>query len=177
MDWYSRKVLSWEVSNTMEDTFCISALESAIRLHGSPEIFNTDQGSQFTSTAFIDVLKQNDIKISMGGKGRWMDSVKYEDVYLKDYRTVVALKQGLSEYFRFYNDDRPHQSFDGFIPAEKCMGAYTKRLHEKQPMDMWTRPQDQPAPFGTYGQAVAKKDVIHRLTTLAGFATTYPQAQ
>ena len=133
MDWYSRKILSWEVSNTMEDTFCISALESAIRLHGTPEILNTDQGSQFTSTDFIDVLKQNDIKISMDGKGRWMDnvfieglwrSVKYEDVYLKDYRTVVALKQGLGEYFRFYNYDRPHQSFHGCTPAEVYGGLY-----------------------------------------------------
>lgn len=127
MDWYSRKVLAWEVSNTMEDTFCISALESAIRLYGAPEIFNTDQGSQFTSTDFIAVLKQNDIKISMDGKGRWMDnvfierlwrSVKYEDVYLKDYRTVVALKQGLGKYFIFYNDERPHQSFDACTPSE-----------------------------------------------------------
>ena len=144
------QVLSWEVSNTMEDTFCISALESAIRLHGTPEIFNTDQESPFTSTDFIDLLKQNDIKISMNGKGRWMDnvfierlwrSVKYEDVYLKDYCTVVALKQGLIEYFRFYNDDRPHQSSDGCTPAE-CMGAY---------MDMWTRLVEQKAP--TYPQA------------------------
>jgi putative transposase len=133
MDWYSRKVLSWEVSNTMEDMFCISALESAIRLHGRPEIFNTDQGAQFTSSDFIDVLKRNDIKISMDGKGRWMDnvfierlwrSVKYEDVYLKDYRTVVALKQGLGEYFRFYNYDRPHQSFDACTPVEVYEGLY-----------------------------------------------------
>ena len=127
MDWYSRKVLAWEVSNTMEDRFCISALERAIRLHGTPEIFNTDQGSQFTSIDFTDVLKKHDIKISMDGKGRWMDnvfierlwrSVKYEDVYLKDYRTVVALKQGLAVYFSFYNHERPHQSFDACTPAE-----------------------------------------------------------
>lgn len=133
MDWYSRKVLSWEVSNTMEDVFCISALESAIRLYGTPEIFNTDQGSQFTSTDFIAVLKKNDIKVSMDGKGRWMDnvfierlwrSVKYEDVYLKDYRTVVALKQGLGVYFRFYNRERPHQSFDAYTPAEVYGGRY-----------------------------------------------------
>jgi putative transposase len=127
MDWYSRKVLAWEVSNSMEDTFCISALESAIRLYGVPEVFNTDQGSQFTSIDFIAVLKQQDIKISMDGRGRWMDnvfierlwrSVKYEDIYLKDYRTVVTLKQGLTKYFRFYNNERPHQSFDSCTPAE-----------------------------------------------------------
>lgn len=127
MDWYSRKVLSWEVSNTMEDSFCISALDRAIRLHGVPEIFNTDQGSQFTSTDFIAVLKQNSVKISMDGKGRWMDnvfierlwrSVKYEDVYLKEYRTVAALRQGLFEYFQFYNEERPHQSFGICTPKE-----------------------------------------------------------
>jgi putative transposase len=100
MDWSSRKVLSWELSNTIDDDFCVSALESAIRLYGVPDIFNTDQGSQFTSADFIAVLKKHGIKISMDGKGRWMDnvfierlwrSVKYEDVYLKEYRTVVAL--------------------------------------------------------------------------------------
>ena len=85
----------------------MGSVEHYGRYIGTPEIFNTVQGSQFTSTAFIDILKQNDIKISMDGKGRWMDNV------FKEYRTVVALKQGLSEYFRFYNDDRPHQSFDG----------------------------------------------------------------
>lgn len=127
MDWFSRKVLSWELSNTMEDNFCISTLERAIRLHGIPEIFNTDQGSQFTSTDFIAVLKQSGIKISMDGKGRWMDnvfierlwrSVKYEDIYLKEYRTVAALRQGLAEYFLFYNKERPHQTFGTYTPEE-----------------------------------------------------------
>lgn len=133
MDWYSRQILSWEISNTLEDDFCVSALESAIRLYGVPGTFNTDQGSQFTSDDFIAVLKQNDIKISMDGKGRWMDnvfierlwrSVKYEDVYLKEYRTVVALRQGLGVYFLFYNDERPHQSFDSHTPAEVYRGLY-----------------------------------------------------
>jgi putative transposase len=133
MDWYSRKVLAWEVSNTMENDFCVSALESAIRLYGVPGMFNTDQGSQFTSSDFVAVLNQNEIKISMDGKGRWMDnvfierlwrSVKYEDIYLKEYRTVVALRQGLSGYFRFYNKERPHQSFDSCTPAEVYDGLY-----------------------------------------------------
>jgi putative transposase len=102
-------------------------LENAIRRHGAPEIFNTDQGSQFTSTDFIAVLKQHDIKISMDGKGRWMDnvfierlwrSVKYEDIYIKEYMTVVALKLGLKTYFAFYNDERPHQSFGVYTPTE-----------------------------------------------------------
>ena len=117
----------------MEDSFCISALERAIRIHGVPEIFNTDQGSQFTSTDFIAVLNKNGIKISMDGKGRWMDnvfierlwrSVKYEDIYLKEYCTVVALRQGLSEYFLFYNEQRPHQSFGTYTPSEVYGGYY-----------------------------------------------------
>ena len=127
MDWYSRKVLSWEVSNSMDDSFCVSALESAIRRYGAPGIFNTDQGSQFTGKAFIKVLQDNNIKISMDGKGCWVDnvfierlwrSVKYEDVYLKEYPTVVALRRGLREYFRFYNDERPHESLRKHTPSE-----------------------------------------------------------
>ena len=133
MDWYSRKVLSWEVSNSMDEDFCVSAVERAIRLHGIPEIFNTDQGSQFTSKAFTDVLKAHEIIISMDGKGRWMDnvfierlwrSVKYEDIYLKEYRTVLALRDGLKEYFEFYNNERPHQSFGICTPSEVYAGLY-----------------------------------------------------
>ena len=127
MDWYSRKVLSWEVSTTMDDSFCVSALESAIRRYGIPEIFNTDQGSQFTGNAFINVLKAHDIKISMDGKGRWVDnvfierlwrSVKTEDIYLKEYPTVLALRHGLRAYFQFYNDERPHDSLGKCTPSE-----------------------------------------------------------
>lgn len=126
MDWHSRKVLSWELSNTMTCDFCVSALESAIRLYGTPEIFNTDQGSQFTSDEFTGVLKQNQIKISMDGKGRWMDnvfierlwrSVKYEDIYLKEYASVEELRQGLSQYFHYYNNERTHQSLGNLTPA------------------------------------------------------------
>ena len=135
MDWYSRCVLSWEVSVTMDDSFCVSALERALRRHPRPEIFNTDQGSQFTSTAFTNVLKDHDIKISMDGKGRATDnimverlwrSVKYEDVYLKDYETVEDLIAGLREYFEFYNE-RPHQSFGVRTPAEVYKGISTVR--------------------------------------------------
>ena len=127
MDWHSRKVLSWEISNTMDDSFCVSALERAIRLYGVPEIFNTDQGAQFTGNAFIKVLTENGIKISMDGKGRWVDnvlierlwrSVKYEDVYLKEYSTVVALRHGISVYFHFYNNERPHDSLGKCTPSE-----------------------------------------------------------
>lgn len=127
MDWYSRRVLSWEISNSMDDSFCVSALERAIRLFGKPDIFNTDQGSQFTSSAFTDVLIAHHIKVSMDGKGRWMDnifierlwrSVKYEDIYIKEYLSAEQLQLGLKQYFHFYNNDRPHQSLSGKTPDE-----------------------------------------------------------
>ena len=119
MDWYSRRVLSWRISNNMEATFCVDCLEEAIRHHGTPEIFNTDQGSQFTSDAFTGVLIREGITISMDGRGRAFDNifverlwrnVKHEDVYLKGYGSMVELTFGLTEYFAFYNDERPHQS-------------------------------------------------------------------
>ena len=125
MDWYSRRVLSWRVSTTMDSSFCIDALEEAIENYGSPDIFNTDQGSQFTSDDFTQVLKDYDIQISMDGKGRWVDnvfverlwrSVKYEEVYLKAYDTVADAKESLGAYFEFYNKRRRHQSLDGQTP-------------------------------------------------------------
>ncbi len=131
MDWHSRYVLSWEVSVTMEEDFCVSALESALRRHGHPQIFNTDQGAQYTGEAFTGTLKRESIRISMDGKGRAMDnimierlwrSVKYEEVYLKEYESVTALIQALKKYFRFYNEQRPHQSLDGKTPAEVYWG-------------------------------------------------------
>lgn len=127
MDWYSRKVLSWELSNSMESSFCVSALERALRLYPAPEIFNSDQGSQFTSEAFTGVLKAHGVRISMDGKGRCMDnifverlwrSVKYEEVYLKDYETVDELRKSLARYFHFYNEERPHQAFGEATPIE-----------------------------------------------------------
>jgi putative transposase len=127
MDWYSRRVLSWEVSSSMDDSFCVSALERALRLHPKPEIFNSDQGSQFTGKAFTDVLKDNGITISMDGKGRCMDnifierlwrSVKYEEIYLNEYCSVGVLRKALNKYFHFYNAERPHQSFSGATPME-----------------------------------------------------------
>ncbi len=127
MDWASRYVLSWEVSVTMDDDFCVNALESALRKYNSPEIFNTDQGSQYTGDAFTGVLKDKGIKISMDGKGRCTDnifierlwrSLKYEKIYLEEFKTVRELIAGLREYFKFYNFERPHQSFSGQTPAE-----------------------------------------------------------
>jgi len=131
MDWASRYVLSWEVSVTMTDDFCVNALQSALRGHQAPEIFNTDQGSQYTGTTFTDTLKNNGVKISMDGKGRYMDnifierlwrSVKYEKIFLEEFETVPKLLAGLKEYFEFYNFERPHQSFSGKTPAEIYWG-------------------------------------------------------
>ena len=119
IDLHSRYVLNWSISNTMSAEWCTEVLQEAVRIHGKPEIFNTDQGSQFTSDVFINELKSNEIKISMDGKGRAIDnifierlwrSVKYEDVYLKAYENGVDLYNGLSEYFSFYNQQRIHQS-------------------------------------------------------------------
>ena len=131
MDWYSRYVLAWEVSVTMEEAFCVSALESALRRHGRPQIFNTDQGSQFTGESFTSVLKDAQVDISMDGKGRALDnvmverlwrSVKYEEIYLKDYESVSELVAALRGYFDFYNHERPHQSHGGATPAEIYRG-------------------------------------------------------
>jgi putative transposase len=125
IDWYSRRVLSWRISNSMEAVFCVDCLQDALHEHGKPEVFNTDQGSQFTSDVFTDVLKREDIAISMDGRGRAYDnifverlwrSVKHEDVYLNGYATMGELLIGLTKYFAFYNTERPHQSLDNQTP-------------------------------------------------------------
>jgi len=127
LDWYSRKVLSWRVSITMDVHFCLEALEEAIALHGSPEIMNTDQGSQFTSQAFTGLLKEHGIRISMDGKGAWRDnvfierlwrSVKYEEVYLHAYDRVSDSRAGIGRYFNLYNRRRPHSSLKGKTPDQ-----------------------------------------------------------
>lgn len=127
MDWASRKVLSWRLSNTMDTDFCVAALEDALSSYGKPEIFNTDQGSQFTSDAFTHVLKEAGVKISMDGKGRWMDNVmierlwrslKYECIYLHAFETGSEVRQGLRRWIEFYNTRRPHSSLDDRTPDE-----------------------------------------------------------
>ena len=126
MDWYSRRVLSWRVSNTLDTDFCIEALEDALQCFAAPEIFNSDQGAQFTSEAFTDVLNDHGIAISMDGKGRWLDnvfverlwrSVKYEDVYLRAYETPAELRAGLARYFEFYNSRRRHSALGRRTPV------------------------------------------------------------
>ena len=125
MDWYSRKVLSWRISNSMDASFCVDCLEDALRKYEKPEIANSDQGSQFTSVSYTGVLVREGITISMDGRGRAFDNifverlwrnVKYEDVYIKGYSTIEELRIGLTEYFLFYNSERPHQSLQYQTP-------------------------------------------------------------
>lgn len=125
VDWYSRRVLAWRLSNTLTTDFCIEALQEAIMRYGAPAIFNTDQGSQFTSSEFTGVLKENDVRISMDGKGCWRDNVfverlwrtiKYDEVYLKAYESVSHAKASLGQFITFYNSRRPHQAFAGKTP-------------------------------------------------------------
>ena len=152
IDWFSRYVLSWKISNTLGSDFCIEALKDALMKEAQPDIFNTDQGSQFTGNEFTSVLKDRGIAISMDSKGRAFDnifierlwrSVKYEEVYLKQYRTVLEAKKGLRDYFEFYNRERPHQSLGYQTPEEIYLG--------REPVGMWTSPADQPKPYGTCG--------------------------
>jgi putative transposase len=138
IDLYSRKTLAWQLSNTMDSTFCVEALEEAIRLYGTPEIFNTDQGVQFTSEDFTGVLKHHNIAISMDGKGRWMDnifverlwrSLKYEEVYLKAYQNVSQAKVGIKDWFHLYNTERRHQAFK---PSKNPNTVYFRGLTLKK---------------------------------------------
>jgi putative transposase len=127
MDWHSRKVLSWRLSNSLDAAPCVEALEEALANYGTPEIFNSDQGCQFTSADFTDVLKDNGIKISMDGKGRWIDNVfierlwrslKYEEVYLKAYDSVAQARQGIGDWLMFYNEERRHASLSRMTPDQ-----------------------------------------------------------
>lgn len=131
LDWFSRYVLAWRLSNTLEGYFCVSALQQALQ-GGCPNIFNTDQGSQFTAVAFTDILVRADVQISMDSRGRALDNifverlwrtVKYEDLYLKEYANVPALIAGLTSYFAFYNNERLHQSLAYRTPAEVHFGC------------------------------------------------------
>ena len=137
MDWSTRKVLSWRVSNTMDVEFCVEALEEALARFGRPEIFNTDQGSQFTSSDFTDVLKAADVRVSMDGRGRWMDNVfierlwrslKYECVFLHAFETGSELRAGLSRWINYYNTRRPHSTLAGRTPNEAYGAGVIERM-------------------------------------------------
>ena len=159
MDWYSRYVLSWRISNSLDASFCVEALQDALLYYVCPEIFNTDQGSQFTSEAFTEVLLTNGIRISMDARGRAFDNifierlwrtVKYEEVFLHDYCSIVEAKEKLGKYFRYYNYERHHQALNYKKPAEVYFG-------KEIPAYIWTSPSDQPKPFGTCGQTIDEK--------------------
>mgnify|MGYP000055552805 FL=1 len=131
MDWATRRVLSWRLSNTMEAGFCVDALDEAIRRYGKPEIFNTDQGSQFTSDEFTGRLRDAEIRISMDGKGRWIDnrfverlwrSLKYECVYIHAWETGTEARRGIGAWIDYYNTERPHSALDGRTPGEAYEG-------------------------------------------------------
>ena len=131
IDWFSRKVLSWRLSNTMDVRFCLEALDEAFTRHGKPEIFNSDQGSQFTSNEFTKKLTDNGIKISMDGKGRWIDNVvierlwrslKYEEVYLKAYTSPQEAELEIGNYIVFYNEERNHQGLNNYTPDDVYFG-------------------------------------------------------
>jgi putative transposase len=132
LDWFSRRVLSWRLSITLEAEFCIEAVEEALARHGAPEIFNTDQGSQFTSAEFTGLLLRNEIRISMDGRGAWRDnlfaerlwrSVKYEEVYLRAYDSVGDARVSIGRYLDFYNGKRPHSSLDSRTPDQAYFGS------------------------------------------------------
>lgn len=137
LDWATRRVLSWRLSITMEAAFCVETLEDALARHGRPEIINTDQGSQFTGSAFTGVLASNGIAISMDGKGAWRDnvfverlwrSVKYEEVYLRAYETVSEARNSIDRYLDFYNGRRPHSSLDGSTPDQAYFNPLPIRM-------------------------------------------------
>lgn len=140
LDWYSRYVLAWKLSNSLESAFCRDALAAALQ-SGTPEIFNTDQGVQFTSDEFTQVLLEEGVKVSMDGKGRVFDNifverlwrtVKYEEVYIKDYQVVADAMEGIGSYFRFYNEERLHQSLNYKTPAEVYCGRCSRRITEPE---------------------------------------------
>ena len=176
MDWFSRYVLSWRVSNSLDASFCVEALQDALIYYGCPEIFNTDQGSQFTSEAFTEVLLAKEIQISMDGRGRAFDNifierlwrtVKYEEVFLHDYGSISEAKGKLKQYFNYYNYERHHQGLGYKKPAE----IY---FDKKIPAHLWTSPSDQPKPFGTCGQTMDEILTTSMLPTLS--TTACPQS-
>lgn len=161
IDWASRAVLAWRLSNTMDVSFCLAALEEALAKFGRPQIFNTDQGSQFTSAAFTDALAEAGVAISMDGRGRWMDnlfierlwrSLKYEDVYLKGYADGHAARRGIAEWIAFYNHQRPHQALADRTPMavwrEAITGAKAVDMIDNAPaLPTGPQPQQQTQPL------------------------------
>jgi putative transposase len=145
MDWHSRRVLSWRFPNSLSADFCCEALQEALNGHGMPEIFNTDQGAQFTCAAFLDILRDVEVRISMDGRGRWVGSVfierlwrtvKYEDVYLRCYEDPGQLRGGLGRFSCYYNEHRPHQALEYKTPAEIRRAAKGWNPETKGPLNL-----------------------------------------
>lgn len=173
MDWNSRFVLSWRLSNTMETTFCVEALEAALE-SSKPEIFNTDQGAQFTALAFVGTLQDAGIRVSMDGRGRALDnafierlwrSVKYEDLYLRDYSTVPSVEAGLARYFDFYNYQRPHQGLGYRTPAEVYFGTEPGGVAEKLWKSCGNRPLSPKPPLPREGSGKMNVSCLTPTTT------------
>ena len=177
IDWYSRKVLAWRVSNTLDHGFCVESLEHAVQIYGTPEIFNTDQGCQFTSAAFTGVLTAHGIAISMDGRGRALDnifverlwrSVTYEDVYLRGYATLSELQRGLTDSFVFYNTERLHPSLNDVTPDEvyrTASGGGTRMVD--QFTETATTPPETPQDTERRGSAVPLHVTGYPLTLTA----------
>jgi len=158
MDWFSRRVFAWRLSITMETDFCVEALQEAMDRYGKPEIFNTDQGVQFTAAAFIETLQAQGVRISMDGKGRFLDnifierlwrSLKYEEVFTHAYASVAEARIGIGSWINFYNDERKHQSLGYRTPKQI--------FHASQPMEMWTT-QERALPTSPQAQPKQEKD-------------------
>jgi len=161
MDWFSRRVLAWRLSITMETDFCVEALQEALDTYGHPEIFNTDQGVQFTAAVFIETLQAQGVQISMDGKGRFLDnifierlwrSLKYEEVFIKAYASVAEARRSLGSWINFYNNERKHQSLDYRTPKEI--------FEANQPVDMWTT-QERALPTSPQAQQQQERDSIY----------------
>jgi len=182
LDWASRRVLSWRVSITMQAAFCVEALEDALARHGKPDIFNTDQGSQFTGAAFTDMLAANGIAISMDGKGAWRDnvfverlwrSVKYEEVYLRAYDSVSEARSSIGRYLDFYNSRRPHSSLDGTTPDHAyftplCPSAWQLKTPADAPLIDAEKLFRQPGPAHFSNNASSSRIVVSRATVVTG---------
>lgn len=182
MDWATRKVLAWRLSTTLTTDFCIDALEEALHRYGAPEIFNTDQGAQFTSAAFVGVLRANDIQISMDGKGCWRDnvfveclwrSVKYQEVYLHAYETVSDVRAGLTRYFTFFNERRPHQA--GATPLiSKNIRRIAQSARKARARSVMSKYQPKLAPTATRPSSVeSSRPLPMRVRTEASSRTRF----
>jgi putative transposase len=179
MDWFSRRVLAWRLSIGMETEFCVEALQDAMDRHGQPEIFNTDQGVQFTSAAFIDELASRGVRISMDGKGRFLDnifierlwrSLKYEEVFINAYTSVAEARNGIGAWLSFYNDERPHQALGYRTPGEIFAAAGACGYVDNAPASLRSAPA-----LSTYPQAQQQqqKSAINKEKVLHGFIAPF----